>query len=563
MENRERMDVDVLFVGGGPACLAGALHLMNRIREHNSDVEKGKIQGGRIEDPVVVLIDKGAEIGAHGLSGAVLDPITLKELVPDFEERGAPIESRVANEALYYLLPRSQIRAPFIPSPLMHHGGLVISLSRFNRWLAGLVAGSGCELFPGFPGVEVIYDGDRVIGVRTGDKGIDKNGNHKGNFEPGIDLIAKVTIFGEGPRGSLTKGLIPKLGLNEGKDPMTYLTGVKEVWELPESKAGKGEVIHTLGYPLPQDTYGGGFIYPMSENRLTLGLLAGLNAPDPFFDAHERFQEFKRHPLVRSLLTGGKLLEYGAKTVSVSGYSSMPRLCFDGGMLVGDGAAIFDSRRIKGIHLAMKSGMLAAEAAFSALVRNDFSQKALGVYETSLKESYIGLDLFASRNFHQGFDRGMITGLMNAAFGLITGGKGLARWRGLKADHKHMKKVRDYYGKDDPKKPLKFDGELTFDKVTNVYHSGTLHDEDQPCHLHVEDPSICHGRCREEHQNPCVKFCPAGVYEMVMDEAVGAERLRINFTNCVHCKTCDIRDPYGIINWVPPEGGGGPRYKLM
>ena len=563
MENRERMDVDVLFVGGGPACLAGALHLMNRIRDHNQDVESGKIQGDRIEDPMVVLIDKGTEIGAHGLSGAVMDPVTLNELVPDYEERGAPIESRVANEALYYLFPRSQIRAPFIPSPLHQRGGLVISLSRFNRWLAGLVAESGCELFPGSPGVEVLYDGDRVIGVRTGDKGIDKNGNHKGNFEPGIDLIAKVTIFGEGPRGSLTKGLIPRLRLNDGKDPMTYLTGVKEVWELPESKSGKGEVIHTLGYPMPQDTYGGGFIYPMSENRLTLGLLAGLNAPDPFFDSHERFQEFKRHPFVRSLLTGGKLLEYGAKTVSVSGYASMPRLCFDGGMLVGDSAAIFDSRRIKGVHLAMKSGMLSAEAAFSALLRNDFSHEVLRVYERSLKESYAGRDLFASRNFHQGFDHGMITGLMNAAFGLAFGGKGLTRWRGLKADFEQMKKVRVYDGKDDPKKPVKFDGELTFDKVTDVYHSGTLHEEDQPCHLHVEDLSICHGRCREEYQNPCVKFCPAGVYEMVMDEAAGEERLRINFTNCVHCKTCDIRDPYGIINWVPPEGGGGPRYKLM
>lgn len=562
MENRERMEVDVLFVGGGPASLAGALHLMNRISEYNKDVESGKVQGERIEDPMVVLIEKGAEIGAHGLSGAVMDPVTLRELVPDFEEREAPIEHRVTNESLHYLLPNSQVRAPFIPSPLKNHGGLVISLSRFNRWLAGLVTGSGCEIFPGFPGVEVLFDGDRVIGVRTGDKGIDKNGNRKGNFEPGIDLIAKVTIFGEGPRGSLAKGLIPRLGLHEGKDPMTYLTGIKEVWELPESRPGKGEVIHTLGYPLPADTYGGGFIYPMSENRLTLGLLAGLNSPDPFFDTHERFQEFKRHPFVQSMLSGGKLLEYGAKTVSISGYASMPRLCFDGGMLVGDSAAIFDSRRIKGIHLSMKSGMLAAEAAFSALSKNDFSQEALSLYEASLKESYAGRDLLASRNFHQGFDRGMITGMMNAAFGLVAGGKGLTRWRGLKADYEQMKRVRDYCGKSDPKDPVKFDGELTFDKVSDVFHSGTLHDEDQPCHLHVKDLSICHGRCREEYQNPCVKFCPAGVYEMAMDEAAGEERLRINFANCVHCKTCDIRDPYGIITWTPPEGGGGPRYKL-
>jgi electron-transferring-flavoprotein dehydrogenase len=563
MESRERMEADVLFVGGGPACLAGALHLMRRVRAHNQGVESGDIQGDRLEDPVIVLIEKGFEIGAHGLSGAVMDPVTLKELVPDYEGKGAPIEGVVSKEGLYYLRPRSQFRAPFVPPPLAHRGGWVISLSRFNRWLGGLAAESGCELFPGFPGVEVLYDGDRVIGVRTGDKGIDKDGQHKGNFEPGIDLIAKVTIFGEGPRGSLAKQLIPKLGLDQGKDPMSYLTGAKEVWELPEPRPAGGEVIHTLGYPFPEDIYGAGFIYPMTENRMTLGILAGVNAPDPCFDVHQRFQEFKTHPWVRSLLEGGKLLQYGAKTVSIGGYYSIPQLCFDGGMLIGDEGGIFDSRRVKGIHLSMKSGMLAADAAFAALLRGDSSREVLCVYEEGLRESYVGRDLKASRNFHQGFDKGRVTGLLNAAFGLVSAGKGLTRWSGTRPDHENMKKAADYYGKEDPEEASKFDGKVTFDKATDVYHSGTLHDEDQPCHLHVEDLSICHGRCREEYQNPCVKFCPAGVYEMAMDEEAGEERLRINFANCVHCKTCDIRDPYGIITWVPPEGGGGPRYTLM
>ena len=563
MENREQMEVDVLFVGGGPACLAGALHLMKKVEAHNQGVESGNIQGEKLEDLMIVLIEKGAEIGAHGISGAVMDSVALKELVPDYQDRGAPIEQVVEREALYYLRKSSQIRAPFIPPQLEHRGGLVVSLSRFNRWLGGLVSGNGCEIFPGFPGVEVLYDGDRVIGVRTGDKGIDKEGNRKGNFEPGIDLIAKVTIFGEGPRGNLTKMVIPRLGLDRDKDPMTYLTGAKEVWELPEGGPAKGEVIHTLGHPLPHDTYGGGFIYPMSENRMTLGILAGLNSPDPSFDVHERFQLFKAHPFVSSLIRGGQLVEYGAKTVSIGGYYSLPRLSFDGGMIIGDSGGIFDSRRIKGIHLSMKSGMLAAEAALAALIRNDSSQEVLGLYEKMLEESYIKRDLWSSRNFHQGFDKGKITGMMNAAFGMVSGGRGITSWSGIRPDHEHMKKVKAYYGNGDPGEPAKFDGVMTFDKSKDVFHSGSIHDEDQPCHLHVEDLSICHGRCREEYQNPCVKFCPAGVYEMTMDEEAGEERLRINFSNCVHCKTCDIRDPYGIINWVPPEGGGGPKYTLM
>jgi len=557
------MEVDVLFVGGGPACLAGAFHLMKLVEEHNKGVESGKVQGDKLEELMVVLIEKGAEIGAHGFSGAVMDPVTLKSLVPDYEERGAPIENVVSKEGLYYLLSNSQIRAPILPPFLENRGGLVISLSRFNRWLSGLVAEKGCELFPGFAGVEVLYDDEKVIGVRTGDKGIDKSGERKGNFEPGIDLVAKVTVFGDGPRGNLTKQLIPRLGLDQGKEPMTYLTGVKEVWELPEPRPAKGEVIHTLGHPIPSDTYGGGFIYPMSENRITLGLLTGVNSPDPFFDTHERFQEYKKHPFIKALLKDGKLEEYGAKTVSVGGYSSVPQLSFDGGMLVGDCCGIFDGRRIKGVHLAMKSGMLAAETAFSALLQKDSSREVLRSYEDKVEASYVKRDLWASRNFHQGFDRGAITGMLNAAFGLFTGGKGLTTWGDTKEDHENMKKVREYSGKDDPKEPAKFDGELTFDKAKDVFHSGTLHDEDQPCHLHVEDLSICHGRCRKEFQNPCVKFCPAGVYEMAKDEASGEEKLRINFANCVHCKTCDIRDPYGIITWVPPEGGGGPKYTLM
>jgi electron-transferring-flavoprotein dehydrogenase len=563
MVNRERMEVDVLFVGGGPASLAGALHLMDKIKFHNQQIEQGIVEGEKLEDLAVVLIEKGAEIGAHSLSGAVLDPVTLEELVPDFRDRGAPIEHTVEKESLYYFSAASKFRSPFIPKQLKNRGGYVISLSRFTRWLEGLVVERGCDVFPGFPGVETLFDGDRVIGVRTGDKGVDKDGNRKENFEPGIDLIAKVTIFGEGPRGNLTKQIIPRLGLSSGKNPMTYLTGVKELWELGSGNSGPAEVIHTLGYPFKSDTYGGGFVYPMAGNRIALGVLAGVNSPDPFSDTHEQFQTFKNHPLIRALIHDGEMVEYGAKTVSVGGFYSIPTLAFDGGMLIGDCGGIFNSQRTKGIHLAMKSGMLAAEAALSALIGSDYTKKTLGCYESALREGYVGRELWAARNFHQAFDRGRITGMLNAAYGFIAGGRGLSHWMGSEADHEQMKTVSDYSGKEEAKVPPRFDGNLTFDKATSVYHSGTIHEEDQPCHLHVEDLSVCHGRCRKEFQNPCVKFCPAGVYEMALDEESGEERLRINFANCVHCKTCDIRDPYGIINWVPPEGGGGPKYTLM
>ena len=563
MENRERMDVDVLFVGGGPASLAGALHLMKRIKEHNRQVEAGIVSGEKLEDLTIALIEKGAEVGAHGLSGAVMDPATLNELVPDFEDRAAPIEHRVERESLYYLTKTGKFRSPYLPKTLDNRGSFVVSLSRFNRWLEGLVSEAGCDIFPGFPGTEVLYQGDRVVGIRTGDKGIDKSGNRRGNFEPGVDLVAKVTIFGEGPRGSLMKKMVEKLGLAANRDPMTYLTGVKEVWELGAESPGLGEVGHTVGYPFKPDTFGGGFLYPMSQNRITLGILAGVNSPDPFFDTHEAYQTFKEHPFIRSTIAGGKLIEYGAKTVSVGGYNAMPRLTFDGGLLVGDSGGIFNSQRIKGIHLAMKSGMLAAEAAVAALIRSDFTRKTLDRYETELRQSVVGEELRAARNFHQAFERGRITGILNAAYGFVTKGRGLRDWGGVRADHEMMKMVSAYRGSDEPKTPARFDGKLTFDKATSVYHSGTIHEEDQPCHLHVADLSICHGRCRQEFQNPCVKFCPAGVYEMAMDEESGEERLRINFANCVHCKTCDIRDPYGIINWVPPEGGGGPRYNLL
>ena len=564
-EEREMMELDVLFVGGGVACLSGALHLSNLLREHNKKIDQeGK--GKKLDELTIGLLEKGADIGSHCLSGAVMDPIALKELVPDFLEKGAPLEGAVIREEVCLLTKNGRIRSPVTPPPLNNHGNYVVSLAKLTTWLGSLVEENGVDIFPGFAGTEILYDGDRVIGVRTGDKGIDPDGNKKSNFEPGIDLRAKVTVFGEGTRGSLAKELIKRLNLADGKNPQTYVAGVKEVWEVPEGRLEPGHVVHTMGYPL-KNAYGGGFIYGMKDNMVSVGLLTGLDSEDPFVDPHLEFQKFKLHPFVAEILNDGKLAQYGAKTAPVGGYFSVPKVAFDGGLLVGDSASLFISQKIKGIHVAMKSGMLAAETVFDALLKEDFSEPQLKNYEASLYKSYIGKELYKVRNFHQAFQNGLWVGLIKAGFQYVLGGRILKGRLGTKPDNVHAKKVVDIYGTDSPsdeqKGLIKFDGTRTFDKESDVYYSGTIHEEQQQPHLKIPDLNTCYTVCREEYQNPCTRFCPANVYEMETDEATGKPTLKLNFSNCVHCKTCDIKDPYENILWVPPEGGGGPKYTIV
>jgi electron-transferring-flavoprotein dehydrogenase len=565
-EKREIIEVDVLFVGGGVACLSGALHLSNLIREHNRKVEQAG-RGGRLNEIMIALLEKGADIGSHNISGAIMDPAGLKELIPDFLQKGAPLESEVTKEEVCLLTKKSRVQSPLIPPPLSNHGNYIISLSKLTNWLGRLVEENGVDIFPGFAGIEILYEGNTVIGVRTGDKGIDPDGNKKGNFEPGIDLRAKVTVFGEGSRGNLTKGLIKKLKLDEGKNPQTYVIGIKEVWELPEGRFNPGSVVHTMGYPLKRNTYGGGFIYGMKSNMVSLGLLIGLDYEDPFLDPHLEFQKFKLHPFVAEILEGGKVIQYGAKTAPVGGYFSIPRIAFNGGVIVGDSASLFISQKIKGIHIAVKSGMLAAETILEALLKRDFSATQLKNYQTSLHESYVGKELYRVRNFHQAFQRGLWVGLVKAGFQYILGGRILKERLSAKPDFIHQKKVIDFYSTDSPTDEqrglIKFDGERTFDKATDVYYSGTIHEEQQPAHLKIPDLTICYGKCREEYRNPCTRFCPTDVYEMEIDEVTGEPTMKLNFSNCVHCKTCDIKDPYENIIWVPPEGGGGPKYTIM
>jgi electron-transferring-flavoprotein dehydrogenase len=569
MIEREQIEMDVVFVGAGPANLAAALHLKNQIAEHDEMVERGIKAGNKVGEIEIAIVEKGPFVGAHILSGAVMDPIAIRELMPDFLEQGCPVDSVVTEDAFWYLTESKSINAPVVPPPLKNKGKYIISLSKMCEWLGEKCEEAGINIFPEFPASEVLYDAnDHVIGIRTGDKGIDKEGKPKANFEPGVDLLAKVTVLGEGSRGSLAKQLMARLGLMEGKEPQVFSIGVKELWEVPAGNFEEGKVVHTLGFPSDTDTYGGGWIYGMKNNVVSIGYVTGLDYKDPNIDPHAEFQKFKMHPKVAEVLRGGKMIKYGAKSINTSGYWTMPKLYADGVLLVGDTASFLNGQRIKGIHMAMKSGMLAAETILDALGNGDCTAKHLRHYEEKVNLSWIYDELHPVRNFHASFQSGRWSALINSGLQFVT--KGLA-WGFMPkehhiAGHERMEKLSESGAVetgDSRYAKLKFDKQLTFDKITDVFHSGVSHDEDQPSHLHVLDTEICATRCAEEYGNPCQRFCPAAVYEMEQNDKTGRKELKVNFSNCVHCKTCDIADPYQIINWVTPEGGGGPNYKGM
>ncbi|MBA4122763.1 MAG: electron transfer flavoprotein-ubiquinone oxidoreductase [Acidobacteria bacterium] len=570
MIEREQLEMDVVFVGAGPANLAAALHLKNLIKEHDELIERGRRAGKPLGNLEIGIIEKGANIGAHILSGAVVDPIALRELMPDFLEQGCPVDSTVESDTFWYLTENRAFASPITPPPLKNHGKYIISLSKMCEWLGEKCEEAGINIFPEFPGAEIIYDeNDRVLGVRTGDKGIDKEGKPKENFELGVDLLAKITVLGEGSRGSLAKQLMQRLNLNDGVEAQVFSLGVKELWEVPAGNFEEGKVVHTLGFPSDTQTYGGGWIYGMKNNIVSIGYVTGLDYKDPLIDPHAEFQKFKTHPKIAEILAGGKMLKYGAKTINAGGWHTMPKLYADGVLIIGDSASFLNGQRIKGIHTAMKSGMIAAETIVSAFDHDDFTSKTLRHFKEKIDGSWIYDELYAVRNFHASFQSGRWSALINGGLQFLSGGYawGFMPIEHHVAGHERMEMLKDYDYQGDAlaqRYPdLKFDNKLAFDKVTDVYYGAVSHNEDQPSHLHILDTEICATRCAEEYGNPCQRFCPAAVYEMEENAKTGRREIKVNFSNCVHCKTCDIADPYQIINWVTPEGGGGPNYKGM
>jgi electron-transferring-flavoprotein dehydrogenase len=551
----ETLEFDILIVGGGPAGLSAALRL----------AERQRTAGG--EPLAIAVLDKAREPGAHSLSGAVLDPSVLRELVPQAEQLGAPLDCPVRHDAVYFLTAHRALRLPITPPPLVNHGHFIVSLSALVKWLAGRVEAAGIDLFSGFGADQVLFEGTQVVGVRTGDRGLDRQGARKSTFEPGVELRAKVTIFCDGVRGNLTKQLVAALGLDRDRDPQLYALGFKELWEVPAGRWPAGSVAHTLGYPLRSSEFGGAFVYGLPDGRVSLGLVCGLDFADPMFDPYLAFQRLKQHPFVASLLDGGTLVRYGAKALPEGGWHTIPRVHMDGGLIAGDAGGFLNSLRLKGIHLAMRTGMLAADAAFDAVHAGDVSANQLSSYQQAIDAGPVRRELYPVRNVHQAFEHGLWAGLAFSAWSLATGGWWFRDRLRAKAGHERLRTRADYYGSaptdpDRPVRPVALDRTRTFDRLTAVHHSGTHHREDAPSHLIVHDTEICRTRCRVEYGNPCTRYCPAHVYEMV-DDGKGGKMLQINAANCVHCKTCDIMDPYQIVDWVPPEGGDGPQFDGM
>ncbi len=541
---RESMEFDVVIVGAGPSGLATAIRLR----------QLSQIQG---TDLSVCIVEKGSEVGAHILSGAVLEPRSLTELLPDWKELGAPLKTPVTEDRLLFLTRTGAMRLP-TPPQMHNQGNFIISLGNLCRWLGEQAENLGVEIFPGFAAAEVLYDeAGAVRGVATGDMGVAIDGKHKASFEPGVELLARQTVFAEGCHGSLTKTLFQRFNLREGVDPQTYGIGIKELWEIDPAKHKPGQVIHTVGWPMDRATYGGSFIYHLEDNQLAIGFVVGLDYRNPHLSPFDEMQRFKTHPRVQPLLEGGRRVAYGARALNEGGLQSIPRLTFPGGLLVGDTAGFLNVPKIKGTHTAIKSGMVAAETIHAALSGDESGARELEDYPKRLRQTWLWEELRKVRNIRPAFRWGLWGGMAYAGIDTYLL-RGRAPWTlHNHADHACMKKAAECPNIEYPKP----DGEITFDKSSSVYLASTVHDEDQPVHLRLKDPDVPIRINLPEYDAPEQRFCPAGVYEIV--EGTEGKRLQINAQNCVHCKTCDIKDVTQNIDWVTPEGGSGPNYPNM
>ncbi|MBI1246022.1 MAG: NAD(P)-binding protein [Alphaproteobacteria bacterium] len=542
--DRERMDYDVVIVGAGPAGLGTAIRLKQLANEAGRELS-------------VCVLEKGSEVGAHILSGAVVEPRALDELIPDWKAQGAPLNTPVAEDRFLFLTKKRAIRLP--TPPQMHNAGnYIVSLGNLCRWLAQQAEALGVEIFAGFAAAEVLTAEDGAVsGVATGDMGIGKDGQHTANFTPGVEIHGRATVFAEGVRGSLTKTLFAKFGLRDGVNPQTFGIGIKELWEIDPAKHHAGRVIHTVGWPLDWETYGGSFLYHLENNQVAVGYVVGLDYRNPFLSPFEEFQRFKTHPAIRPIFEGGRRIAYGARAINEGGFQSIPKLVFLGGAIVGCSAGFVNVPKIKGSHTAMKSGMLCAEALFEALGKTEGRIATLDAYPEKLKASWVWDELYRVRNIRPAFTKGLWVGLANAAIDTYVF-RGRAPWTfGHHPDNESLRPA----AASTPIAYPKPDGKVSFDRLSSVFLSSTNHEENQPAHLTLRDASVPVKFNLAVYDAPEQRYCPAGVYEIV--DAATSPRLQINAQNCVHCKTCDIKDPSQNINWVVPEGGGGPNYPNM